>query len=105
MDSQPGDNLAPPPHTWNVTAEGRVQGVGYRYHVLKWARELGVAGWVRNEPGGNVRAVLQHADPAVLVELTHLMRTGVYRAFVLNLDITPLDQAAAQRYTAFEIRR
>ncbi len=96
---------APQLHTWNVRAEGRVQGVGYRRHVERWARELGVAGWVRNEHDGTVRAILQHRDAGVLLEITHRMRTGVFHAFVTNLEIIPVEPEPAQDYAGFEIKR
>ncbi len=35
--------------------KGRVQGVGFRYFVLRWAEELGLDGWVKNLPDGRVR--------------------------------------------------
>lgn len=34
--------------------KGRVQGVGFRYFVLHRARELGIRGYVKNLPDGNV---------------------------------------------------
>lgn len=34
--------------------QGRVQGVGFRYFVLHRARELGIKGYVKNLPDGNV---------------------------------------------------
>lgn len=38
---------------------GRVQGVAYRWHARARALELGLEGWVRNQPDGSVRAVAE----------------------------------------------
>jgi acylphosphatase len=38
-----------------ATVIGRVQGVGFRYHVLRRAVDLGLRGWVANEQDGTVR--------------------------------------------------
>ena len=42
-----------------ATVRGRVQGVGFRYFVVLRARELGLVGWVANEPDGSVRCVVE----------------------------------------------
>ncbi len=47
------------------TVRGRVQGVGFRYFVLREAQARGVAGWVRNLPDGTVE-VLAAGEPALL---------------------------------------
>ena len=38
----------------HIIVAGRVQGVGFRYHVEDAAHRYGVAGWVRNLPTGEV---------------------------------------------------
>ena len=47
----------------DVTVRGRVQGVGFRYFVRERGAELGLSGWVANEPDGSVRAVAEGRRP------------------------------------------
>ncbi|NND01242.1 MAG: acylphosphatase [Acidimicrobiia bacterium] len=51
---------------------GRVQGVGFRYSTEHKARELGLAGWVRNRADGSVELVAQGHDDAVAAMLAWL---------------------------------
>lgn len=43
----------------HVFISGWVQGVGFRYWTRSQASKLGLTGWVRNLPNGNVEAVFQ----------------------------------------------
>ena len=47
------------------TVNGRVQGVGFRYFVVREAQSLGLAGWVRNLPDGRVE-VLASGPPDIV---------------------------------------
>jgi acylphosphatase len=38
---------------------GRVQGVGFRWFVESAARQIGIAGWVRNRSDGSVEVLAQ----------------------------------------------
>ncbi len=49
----------------HVRIAGRVQGVGFRWATRAKARELGLCGWVRNLPGGDVEAEFE-GSPAAL---------------------------------------
>jgi acylphosphatase len=52
-----------------------VQGVGFRFFVLRNARELGLSGRVRNRPDGDVE-VWAHGPRSKLQVLEALLRQG-----------------------------
>jgi len=57
----------------DATVIGRVQGVGFRYFVLREAMDLGLEGWVANVPAGAVRCVAEGPRPRLqsLLERLH----------------------------------
>jgi len=67
---------------------GRVQGVGFRATTQQWAGELGVTGWVRNEPDGSVSALFA-GTPAALAEMRGALREGPPAARVAAVEETP----------------
>lgn len=48
---------------YHLIVMGRVQGVGFRYFCDTLAHTLGVTGWVRNTPDGNVELEVQGKEP------------------------------------------
>lgn len=64
---------------------GRVQGVGYRYFVLRQAEGLGVSGFARNLPDGSVEVVAE-ADDAVLQQLEEHLKKGPSFAKVAGVE-------------------
>jgi acylphosphatase len=43
----------------HLIISGRVQGVGFRFSAYDEAKDLALAGWVRNIPGGEVEIVAE----------------------------------------------
>ncbi len=55
---------------------GRVQGVGFRATARSVAGGFRVTGWVRNEPGGDVRLEVQ-GDPAEVDRFLESLRAAM----------------------------
>jgi acylphosphatase len=64
---------------------GDVQGVGFRYHVMRSANALGLRGWVRNVADGSVELVAEGPRPA-LDSLLEATRQGPRLARVSGVD-------------------
>ncbi|MFQ8430598.1 acylphosphatase [Amaricoccus sp. W119] len=78
------------PVSVTVHVIGKVQGVGFRAWTDDLARELGLAGWVGNDPDGSVRAVFTGSDQAVNAMLERL-REGPRAARVDRVTTAPAD--------------
>lgn len=80
---------------------GRVQGVGFRYFVLRLAAELDLVGWVANEADGSVRCVAEGPKTA-LEALLAALREGPRGAVVSSVSEDWLP--ATGRFDRFGVR-
>ena len=79
------DNVRPLVEQVEATVRGRVQGVGFRHHTRRTARDLGLTGFVRNEPGGTVTVVAE-GPQSVLEELLAALQDGPRSAVVHDVE-------------------
>ena len=59
----------------HLEVRGRVQGVGFRWFVVDKARELRLAGWVKNRGDGNVELAAA-GEPESLAKLAAAVASG-----------------------------
>ena len=82
-----------------VSVSGRVQGVAFRWEAQHAAENLGVTGWVRNEPDGSVAAHVE-GEPDAVNDMVVWLRTGPPAARVSNVAVRDDAPSGA---TSFEI--
>lgn len=85
----------------HAVVRGIVQGVAFRWTTKERARELGVAGWVRNLDDGAVEVWAE--GPAAAVEgLVSWLERGPPAARVEKVELADESPSGAER---FEVRR
>lgn len=90
------------PRRVHLRITGLVQGVSYRAKTVDQARRLGVHGWVRNLPTGEVESIAE-APPDALERFIAWCRTGPSEARVESVEVT--EAAPDAPFTGFEVRR
>ncbi len=70
----------------HCTVHGMVQGVWFRAWTADMARELNLAGWVRNRSDGTVEALAQ-GDEAALKRFIERLYMGPPLARVTSVDV------------------
>jgi acylphosphatase len=86
----------------HIVAEGLVQGVGFRWFVLRRAEGLGIKGWVRNLYDGNVE-IEAEAERSMLEEFIKEVKIGPRSAQVRNLRIE-WREPSPQEFSNFFVR-
>jgi acylphosphatase len=81
----------------SIIVSGKVQGVFYRASTEKEAKKIGVTGFVRNEPNGNVYIEAQGTE-AQLEELIKWCKRGPERARVDAVTSNEIQLATESRF-------
>ena len=84
-----------------AVVRGVVQGVGFRWFVVRRASELGLNGWTSNQSDGSVRVVAEGPSPA-LDRLVSVLNEGPSGAQVESVDADRI--AATGEFSSFTIR-
>lgn len=79
---------------------GRVQGVGFRFFVERWANQLGLRGYVKNRGDGSVE-VYAIGEAEALEELKLQLAEGPRSARVNSLEES--DEPVRKGYARFQI--
>jgi acylphosphatase len=85
----------------HLLISGRVQGVWYRGSTQETAISLGLTGWVRNLPGGQVEAIVE-GERAVIQQLIDWCRQGPPAARVSAIETRWMD--ATGEFDGFRVR-
>lgn len=84
-----------------IIVGGLVQGVGFRYFVLRTAMKLNVNGYAKNLYSGEVLAVVE-GEKINIMELFEQMKLGPSHAYVKSFSIMWTTYNA--EFSSFEIR-
>jgi acylphosphatase len=83
-----------------ITVNGLVQGVGFRYYILRQAQSLGVNGIVKNLYTGEVYTIAE-GKRGMIEELIKLIKSGPSHAYVKNCRVEWSD--SKDEFKTFEI--
>lgn len=83
-----------------VFISGFVQGVGFRQHIKRKARSLGLFGWIRNLPDGRVEALFE-GEKKKIEEAISECNKGPFLAEIKN--VTVKWGGSDGQYSSFEI--
>lgn len=86
---------------YQVIAQGRVQGVGFRFYVMQIAEKIGVKGTVRNLTNGNVQIIAQ-CNQSSLEKLIKAIQVPQHRMMKVD-KLTINEIEIPKKYTKFSI--
>ena len=84
-----------------IVVNGLVQGVGYRYFVIREAKSLGLKGFTKNLYTGEVLTVVE-GEKALIEEMIKKLSVGPSHASVKNCKVDW--QEPQNEFTEFEVK-
>lgn len=84
-----------------IVVNGLVQGVGYRYFVIREAQKFGLKGFTQNLYSGEVLTVVE-GEKAIVEELIKKLKVGPMQASVKSCKVDW--QEPKNEFTDFEVR-
>jgi len=84
-----------------IVVHGLVQGVGFRYFVMREAKKLGLNGYVKNLYTGEVITVVE-GEKAIVEEIIKKLKIGPIHASVNSFKVDW--QEPKNEFTDFEVR-
>jgi len=86
----------------SVNFFGRVQGVGFRFLVLKKANSFGIKGWVKNSSETDLVEAVLFGEEKKVKELIEELKNPAYWVRVDNIIVEEIK--SSEKFTNFEIR-
>lgn len=90
-----------PGKTVRIIVSGLVQGVGFRYYIYRQAHSLGLTGYARNLPTGQVEIVAS-GEKGLIDELVKAARVGPSYASVSDVELEEIE--LSETFKDFGIR-
>jgi acylphosphatase len=85
---------------YNITVKGRVQGVGFRFNARRQALTLGLDGFAKNMPDGNVY-VEAEGNEAELDEFVEWCRKGPSGSRIIDVIVSKSNLEGLSGFNAF----
>ncbi len=82
---------------YSIRVMGRVQGVGFRYYTEKKAKEIGLTGYVQNQPDGSVLIEVEGHEHQ-LIEFINWCHKGPQWARVQNVISSEMPPVGYDRF-------
>ena len=102
-DASQSTNRVPDTRAIRAVVTGAVQGVGFRDATRRRAGELGLMGWVRNEPDGSV-GVHAEGEPAAIDALLAFLHEGPRGAAVGEVALSDVRVEGHEQFAVRGVR-